>query len=204
MVFKPYLLEMLEEIESLATNSTQRAGVHSRGGAAASHTAHAAPVATPAAWPWIILTTVRPGYLNVLVGFSEYTTYISWVMQHHSSSVDVVPSKEWGRITPYRRTREALYVQMCCPTEGVLDLAAAKHGWVYLGWELGHTAECRGTGTGSAQPLSMVASTPLVATQEQQMRRRRWRQRLRRQKEGLMQRLPDLQGRLQLTPAARY
>lgn len=196
MVHKPYLLEMLDEIESLSTNSTQSAGAYSSVRGAAIQTVHAAPVATPAAWPWVILTTVKPGYLNVLVGFSEYTTYISWVMQHHSNSVDIVPFKDWGRITPFRRTREALVVQMCCPTKGVLDLAAVKNGWAYLGWELGHTAECTAAAMGATEPPSMGAANPLAVTREQQHRRPPWRRR-RRQQERLMQ------GRLRLTPAGR-
>ena len=109
------------------------------------------PAALPT-WARRILESVQPGYRNVLVGFSEYTTYVSWVLQHHPDSMAVVQSKEWGRITPRRKTREALYSDECCPSEAVISQARAKTHWAYLGWELGHSGECSGTGESSARP----------------------------------------------------
>ena len=137
MVWKPYMLEMLKELDAsdsaLLLSSAQE------------------PAALPT-WALRILKSVRPGYRNVLVGFSEYTTYVSWVLQRHPESMAVVPSKEWGRITPRRKTREALYSDECCPSEVVIAQARAKTHWAYLGWELGHSGECSGTGESSARP----------------------------------------------------
>jgi hypothetical protein len=69
----------------------------------------------------------------VLVGFSEYTTYISWVVQNHRDTLDIAQSKEWGRITPKRQSREALLSTECCTTAGMIAQATAKTPWVGTG-----------------------------------------------------------------------
>ena len=136
MVYRPFLTEMLREIDA------QR-----------SPGAPSAPAGLN--WPWRILATVQPGYKNVLVGFSEFTTYVSWVKQRYPDTLAEMSHKDWGRITPRKATREALYADNCCPTAKFLHLVAMKRTWAYLGWELGHSTECGEVGTSSARPLDM-------------------------------------------------
>lgn len=116
LVYQPYLKEMLTEIEQ---SSGQQ-------------------------WPWALLDSVQPGYRNVYYGLSEYTMYISWVLQHKPGALEVMREKEWNRVAPGRHAWLALRnYTACCPDDALLDKAAAE-GWAYLGWELGavHAGAC--------------------------------------------------------------
>jgi hypothetical protein len=116
MVYKPYMLEMLWTISR----------------------------DDPVSWPWKILDSVQPGYRNVYYGLSEYTMYISWVIQNKPGSFEVMHNKEWNRVAPRKHEWLLKHKFMgCCPDDDILKLAA-KMDWNYFGWELGkgHSPEC--------------------------------------------------------------
>jgi len=117
MVYKPFMLEMLGEL--------------SRPG-------------DPLSWPWVILDSVYPGERNVYYGFSEYTTYVSWVLQRKPGHVHVMPEKDWMRVGPKKHQwLKSIDYDGCCPDQGVLEKAQQQR-WSYFGWELGggHSPEC--------------------------------------------------------------
>jgi hypothetical protein len=119
MVYKPYMLEMLRSV----SGTTE-----------------------PGTWPWKVLDSVQPGYRNVYYGLSEYTMYISWVLQNKPGSLEVMPRKDWNRVAPQKHQwLMDLGYKRCCPDDEIVALAR-KEGWAYLGWELGGahaSAECK-------------------------------------------------------------
>ena len=53
----------------------------------------------PGAWPWKILGAIDPDYIGF--GFSEYASYVSWMLQNHPNQVVSVqfPPK-WSFVPP--------------------------------------------------------------------------------------------------------
>ena len=117
MVYKPYMQQMLANI---------------------THPGSRHP------WAWALLDSVQSGHRNVYYGLSEYTMYISWVLDHYPESMEVVPKKDWMRVAPRRHQwlTKQNYTS-CCPHDDIVD-EAKRMGWAYLGWELGggHAPEC--------------------------------------------------------------
>jgi hypothetical protein len=117
VVYKPYMSEML---------------------------AHISGTEDTASWPWKVLESVQPGHRNVYYGLSEYTMYVSWVLQNRPGACEVMDRKLWMRVAP--RQHEWLLARnftQCCPDDAIVEAARAM-GWAYLGWELGgkHAPEC--------------------------------------------------------------
>ena len=130
LVYQPFLAELLSDIE-------KRAGK---------------------AWPWALLNGIQPGYRNVYYGLSEYTIYISWVLQNKPGAIAVMPEKDWNRMAPRKHAwLAARNYYACCPNQELLA-AAAEEGWAYLGWELSdsHAGDC-------SRELSLSASWSLVS-----------------------------------------
>jgi hypothetical protein len=49
----------------------------------------------PHSWPWAILAAIAPGDLQL--GFSEYASYGSWVLQEHPGAQHIAASRTWLR-----------------------------------------------------------------------------------------------------------
>jgi hypothetical protein len=136
MVYRPFLLEMLEELGGRTAGG---------GGGGAAHQLGEGLTAPSLSWAAAILDSVQPGFRNIYYGFSEYTTYVSWVLDNKPGAAHVMPRKAWMRVAPRtHKWLQELRYDKCCPDERVLRVAAERR-WVYLGWELGgaHSPECK-------------------------------------------------------------
>ncbi|KAK3283593.1 hypothetical protein CYMTET_8716 [Cymbomonas tetramitiformis] len=99
---------------------------------------------------WIYNIVRNAGYTRaeLKLGFSEYATYISWVMQNHPGTQHVVPSKRWEREPRYARSylelRHEWYGwEPCCPTWWQLWNARWIDRLAYVGYEAGHIPMCK-------------------------------------------------------------
>ncbi len=150
VVYKPYLMEFLQELSRAGTSLAAVGAGKGTGAAAGVAGAQAGPsgkqleASDRLAWVWAILSAVDPQ--NADLGFSEYASYISWVRQHYPHSQRLAPRKTWvrhpfgqGTVKFMRRFRSD---GCCCPSWLVLRLAKTL-GFVYTGYEVGHIEQCR-------------------------------------------------------------
>ena len=85
---------------------------------------------------------------RVELGFSEYQSYISFVLDRHPESMKVLPRKMWERNPIMYSTRARLLAMfyplrsLCCPSSSQLTMMRWL-GYEYVGIEMGHLASCR-------------------------------------------------------------
>lgn len=149
VVYKPYLMEFLQELSRPGTSLAATGADKGSGAAAGEANAQAGASGKQLeggdrlAWVWSILSAVDPQ--NADLGFSEYASYISWVRQHYPHSQRLAPRKTWvrhpfgqGTVKFMRRFRSD---GCCCPSWLLLRLARML-GFVYTGYEVGHIEQC--------------------------------------------------------------
>jgi hypothetical protein len=95
-------------------------------------------------WPWNILRSVDPDYIGY--GFSEYASYVTWMLHNHPNEVRVKDSRTWSRYPPGASLGvTALMVispnHLCCPTDFFLSLVKPL-GYEFMGFEIGHSSMC--------------------------------------------------------------
>ncbi len=124
VVYKPFMHEFLSFLSSLPRGSTA--------------------VGKP---PWVeaILRALPPD--DIPMGFSEYASYASWLLEEHPDAVYVMPKKTWRRypIGGIRTLSAIRYLSkegLCCPPETLLAIMQAMK-YQYSGFEAGHNEQCR-------------------------------------------------------------
>jgi hypothetical protein len=134
LVYKPHLLDMLREI---GMRGEPAVGQTTKSLATKSGT-------LPASWAWKVLDSVPSSYKGVFFGLSEYTMYISWVIQNRPGSIKPESEKRFVRVAPGSSTwlQERQHFA-CCPDDAILQ-KALNENMLYLGWELGptHAGNC--------------------------------------------------------------
>ena len=119
VVYKPYMRELLGNLS-----------VHYGG---------------PDSWPYYIMDQAGAGVGREsmpMYGFSEYSTYISWVKQHYPESQYILPTQRWRR-DPLDIVNKATHMfggpsdawQACCPKPWMLWLNWLI-GFDYVGFEV--------------------------------------------------------------------
>ncbi|KAG2500908.1 hypothetical protein HYH03_001667 [Edaphochlamys debaryana] len=85
-----------------------------------------------------------------MVGFSEYWSYLSWVLEHHPCAVALTARQEWDRVTVptqlpvgvrHQDGASTQFLGVCCPTADSLRVFADR-GVLFAGYEIGHRAYC--------------------------------------------------------------
>ena len=83
---------------------------------------------------------------DLTLGFSEYATYASYVVDNHPSEVSVESRKKWARASGGKLgisfQRWINHDGLCCPGPGVLGLMKSRR-FDYVGHEIGHVESCR-------------------------------------------------------------
>ena len=83
---------------------------------------------------------------DLTLGFSEYATYASYVVDNHPSEVSVESRKKWARASGGKLgisfQRWINHDGLCCPGPGVLALMKSRR-FDYVGHEIGHVESCR-------------------------------------------------------------
>lgn len=83
---------------------------------------------------------------DLILGFSEYATYASYVAQFHPEAVQDETRKNWARASGGKLgisiQRLINHDGLCCPGPGVLGLMKSRH-FDYVGHEIGHVDACR-------------------------------------------------------------
>ncbi|EFJ51730.1 hypothetical protein VOLCADRAFT_103365 [Volvox carteri f. nagariensis] len=86
---------------------------------------------------------------EVLVGFSEFWSYLSWAQDNYPCVFRQAEERTWTR-TPVQlprtlpiavRVDEHTYIGICCPTTDNIR-ATREHGYYFTGYELGHMHHC--------------------------------------------------------------
>ena len=95
-------------------------------------------------WPWNILRAIDPEYIGY--GFSEYASYVTWMLHNHPDEVEVKPRRTWSRYPPGASLGvTALMIispnHLCCPTDFFLSLVRPL-GYEFMGFEIGHSHMC--------------------------------------------------------------
>jgi len=119
VVYKPYMRELLENLSRRYGDSDS--------------------------WPYHIMDQAGAGVGREsmpMYGFSEYSTYISWVKQHYPESQYILPSQRWRR-DPLDIVNRLTHViggpsdawQVCCPQPWMLWLNWLI-GFDYVGFEV--------------------------------------------------------------------
>lgn len=98
----------------------------------------------PGPWPWKILGAIDPDYIGF--GFSEYASYVSWMLQNHPNQVAVKKRRTWSRYPPGASLGVAALKlispnHLCCPTDSFLSLVKPL-GYEFMGFEIGHSNLC--------------------------------------------------------------
>jgi len=83
---------------------------------------------------------------DLILGFSEYATYASYVAQFHPEAVQDETRKNWARASGGKLgisiQRLINHDGLCCPGPGVLGLMKSRH-FDYVGHEIGHVDACQ-------------------------------------------------------------
>lgn len=83
---------------------------------------------------------------DLILGFSEYATYASYVAQFHPEAVQDATRKNWARASGGKLgisiQRLINHDGLCCPGPGVLGLMKSRH-FDYVGHEIGHVDACQ-------------------------------------------------------------
>ena len=79
-------------------------------------------------------------------GFSEYASYVSWMLQKHPEEVQLKPRRTWSRYPPGASLGVAFLKMispnhLCCPTNAFLKLVKPL-GYEFMGFEIGHSSLC--------------------------------------------------------------
>ena len=82
VIYKPYMLELLHEFSG--SNITEHIGSDME----------------DIAWAFKILEAVSTNETEMRLGFSEYGSYMSWVMQKHPESIHINRWKRYGHNQP--------------------------------------------------------------------------------------------------------
>ena len=95
-------------------------------------------------WPWNIIRSIDPDYLGY--GFSEYASYVSYMIQNHPDEVKVKRRRTWTRYPPGASLGVAALKlispnHLCCPTDSFLKLVKPL-GYEFMGFEIGHSSLC--------------------------------------------------------------
>ncbi|QDZ19170.1 hypothetical protein HOP50_02g16840 [Chloropicon primus] len=95
-------------------------------------------------WPWNILRSIDPEYIGF--GFSEYASYVSWMIQNHPDEVKIKKRRTWSRYPPGASLGVAALKlispnHLCCPTDSFLSLVKPL-GYEFMGFEIGHSSLC--------------------------------------------------------------
>jgi glycosyltransferase involved in cell wall biosynthesis len=132
VVYKPYMLELIKALSKPNPSATW-AGPAS--GSLVNTT-----TAGPNAFVWRILENIASS--DISIGFSEYTSYASWVLHHHPETVYVEKNKLWSRYPPLRMMPKP-WSEDCCPTREQVDETWDTTNLEFMGWELGHLPYCK-------------------------------------------------------------
>jgi uncharacterized short protein YbdD (DUF466 family) len=102
------------------------------------------PSAVPQSWVGNILKTLPED--DLLHGFSEYHTYVSWVKQTHPETQYILGKKTWMRqpIGGEYGVRLAALLSgngLCCPST-IQHWIQWLAGYHYYGFEIGHHQFC--------------------------------------------------------------
>ena len=80
-------------------------------------------------------------------GFSEYASYVSYMIQNHPDEVKVKRRRTWTRYPPGASLGVAALKlispnHLCCPTDSFLKLVKPL-GYEFMGFEIGHSSLLR-------------------------------------------------------------
>ncbi|GIL49575.1 hypothetical protein Vafri_5913 [Volvox africanus] len=86
---------------------------------------------------------------EMMVGFSEFWSYLSWVQDRYPCAFRQAAQRTWTRTpTQFPRTlgiavkvNSNKYINICCPTVDNIR-ATRSHGYYFTGYELGHMRFC--------------------------------------------------------------
>eukprot|EP00210_Caulerpa_lentillifera_P001382 g1329.t1 len=97
-------------------------------------------------WVWNVLSATREDQVHV--GFSEYASYNSWVLDNYPDSVYLMENKTWSRyplgggdlgmsLVAYLSDNK-----LCCPQDTIIKVMHSL-GYQYFGVELSHHRVCK-------------------------------------------------------------
>eukprot|EP00958_Prasinococcus_capsulatus_P029224 scaffold7379_cov366-Prasinococcus_capsulatus_cf.AAC.8 len=118
VVYKPYMVELLDAFAS--SKATPPAGA-ARGSTN---------------WAINILGAISSNITQLRLGFSEYGSYVSWVLHKHPQSLHITEAKTWTR---HPLLGVWAIGGVCCPNRRQLWWSKLV-GYQYIGWEVGHYA----------------------------------------------------------------
>lgn len=135
VMYQPYLKEFLNEIVSKRVKSVD--AIESRG--------NVLDAASSLQWVWQILDSLNPD--DIEIGFSEYASYASWVMQNYPDSQHILQKHTWrrhpvGGAGAVSLTRFFRRDGLCCPNFSSTKIMQIL-GYQYVGFEIGHVASCK-------------------------------------------------------------
>lgn len=131
VVYRPYMEEFLNSIAAADVGGDEEeedAGKHEH------------------VWALKIMRAINEK--RVELGFSEYQSYISFVLDRYPESMKVLPRKMWERNPIMYSTRARLLAMfyplrsLCCPTSSQLTMMRWL-GYEFVGIEMGHLESCK-------------------------------------------------------------
>ncbi|GIL82153.1 hypothetical protein Vretimale_7161 [Volvox reticuliferus] len=142
VVYKPYMAEFLESITMEKYRDITHGWILSIIDAVLDLQADTAPLNNR--WRNIPLETNE-----VVMGFSEFWSYLSWVQDLYPCAFRQAAQRTWTRMpSQFPRTLsiavkvdEKNYIDVCCPTADGIR-ATREHGLYFTGYELGHLRYC--------------------------------------------------------------
>ncbi len=159
-VFRPFMLEMLNIFASsrkpTLPGGRALAGAGSRRGA----TPRPSSVREPAGWVIEAIRCINKE--KPKLGFSEISTYATFVLTHHPDAFEIQKSRTWQRNPTTDEEWAGLFDGedlYCCRLDPLLN-RYAERGFEYLGLELGHSIGGVGKGCGYTSNMSFFQSSP--------------------------------------------